>query len=127
MKIRRRFSIGNKLILMFGLLITVSSIAAGILAIGIARKAVIEKLESHLIDKVLDEAEIIDAKIAVFFQFLEDITRIPIIYDHNVLHEEKVKFLRQSITLKDTILELNISDTTGVCYADSGTIDVKNK
>ena len=64
---KKRFSIKNKLIIVFGLLIAVSSLAEGTLAIRLARKAVIEKLEVQLIDKTLDEAEIIDAKITAFF------------------------------------------------------------
>ena len=64
---KKRFSISNKLIIIFGLLIAVASLTEGALAISFARKAVIEKLEIQLIDKALDEAEIIDAKITAFF------------------------------------------------------------
>lgn len=67
---KKRFSIRNKLIIVFGLLIAVASLMEGTLAIRLARKAVIEKLEVQLIDKALDEAEIIDAKITALFQFL---------------------------------------------------------
>ncbi|EEV21416.1 methyl-accepting chemotaxis protein [Treponema vincentii ATCC 35580] len=64
---KKRFSISNKLIIIFGLLIAAASLIEGTLALRIARQAVIEKIETQLIDKALDEAEIIDAKIAAFF------------------------------------------------------------
>ena len=75
---KKRFSIRNKLIIVFGLLIAVASLMEGTLAIRLARKAVIEKLEVQLIDKALDEAEIIDAKITALFQFLEGLSHIEI-------------------------------------------------
>ena len=68
---KKRFSISSKLIIIFGLLIAAASLIEGTLALRIARQAVIEKIEAQLIDKALDEAEIIDAKITAFFQFLE--------------------------------------------------------
>jgi len=86
---KKRFSISNKLIIIFGLLIAAASLTEGALAISFARKAVIEKLEVQLIDKALDEAEIIDAKITAFFQFLEGLSRIPILYDPNASYQKK--------------------------------------
>ena len=64
---KRRFSIRYKLILIFGLLIALASIIEGLLAVRTARKAVIEKVEAHLIDKANDIAEVIDGRITAFF------------------------------------------------------------
>ena len=88
---KKRFSISNKLIIIFGLLIAVASLTEGALAISFARKAVIEKLEIQLIDKALDEAEIMDAKITAFFQFLEGLSHIPILYDPAASYQEKLE------------------------------------
>lgn len=124
---KKRFSISNKLIIIFGLLIAAASLTEGIFALRIARKAVMEKIETHLIDKALDEAEIIDAKIAAFFQFLEGLSRISILYDTTASYQEKLQLLQKDALANDTILELNISDTEGVCYAKSGTVNVNDR
>ena len=57
---KKRFSIRYKLILIFGLLIALASSIEGLLAVRTARKAVTEKVESHLTDKAADIAEVID-------------------------------------------------------------------
>ena len=124
---KKRFSISNKLIIIFGLLIAVASLAEGALAISFARKAVIEKLEIQLIDKALDEAEIIDAKITAFFQFLEGLSHIPILYDPTASYQEKLEQLQKNAVSNNTIQELNISDTAGVCYVESGTVNVSDR
>lgn len=45
---KKRFSIRNKLIIVFGLLIAVASLMEGTLAIRLARKAVIEKKDYRI-------------------------------------------------------------------------------
>ena len=69
---KKRFSLRNKLIIIFGLLIMVASGVEGLLAVRTARKAVTEKVETHLIDKAADVASVIDGRITAFWQFLED-------------------------------------------------------
>ena len=64
---KKRFSLRYKLILIFGILIAVAGITEGILAIRIARKAVTEKIEAHLMDKARDTAEILDGKVVQWF------------------------------------------------------------
>ena len=124
---KKRFSISNKLIIIFGLLIAVASLTEGTLAIRLARRAVIEKLEGQLIGKALDEAEIIDAKISALFQFLEGISQVPILYDTSASYQEKLELLQKNALANNTIIELNISDTDGICHALNGTINVSDK
>mgnify|MGYP000982141604 CR=1 FL=1 len=125
---KKRFSISSKLIIIFGLLIAAASLIEGTLALRIARQAVIEKIEAQLIDKALDEAEIIDAKITAFFQFLEGLSRIPILYDTTASYQEKLELLQKDAMANNTtILELNISDPAGLCYVQGGTVDVSDR
>jgi len=70
MKEKKRFSLRNKLLIIFGLLIIMVGLILSVLAIRTARKAVTEKVETHLIDKATDTAEIIDGRINALFQFL---------------------------------------------------------
>ena len=78
---KKRFSLRYKLILIFGLLIALASTIEGILAVRTARNAVIEKIQTHLIVKATDTAEIIDGRITAFWQFLEGIARMPFLRD----------------------------------------------
>ncbi|MGP1432596.1 MAG: methyl-accepting chemotaxis protein, partial [Treponema sp.] len=74
---KKRFSMRNKLLIIFGLLIVLATSVEGILAIRTARRAVVEKIETHLKDKATDTAEIIDGRITAFWQFLEGVARMP--------------------------------------------------
>lgn len=64
---KKRFSLKNKLILIFGALIALASSIEGLFAVRVARKAVTEKVEGHLTGKAQDTAEIIDGRITAFF------------------------------------------------------------
>ena len=92
---KKRFSIRYKLIIIFGLLILAAGMVEGLLAVQTARKAVIEKVETHLIDKATDTAEIIDGRINAMFQFLEGIARMPTLTDAGASNAEKIKLLQK--------------------------------
>ena len=64
---KKHFSLRYKLILIFGLLIAAASTIEIVLAVRTARKAVTEKVETHLIDKATYTAELIDARVTAFF------------------------------------------------------------
>ena len=75
-KAKKRFSIRKKLIIIFGLLILISGFSLAITAVFIAEKAVKETVSVQLLEKADDTAELIDARINGYFQFLEGITRM---------------------------------------------------
>ena len=120
-KAKKRFSLRFKLILIFGLLIALASTIEGFLAIRTARKAVTEKIETHLIDKATDTAEIIDGRIAAFFEFLDGIARMPQIRDRSVSSREKMQLLRNEAKFNAAIRELYITDTNGLVHNLDGT------
>ena len=68
-KTQKRFSLRNKLMLVFGLLILAVGFTLALIGVRTARKAVTEKVETHLIDKATDTAEIIDGRINSLLQF----------------------------------------------------------
>ena len=107
---KKRFSLRYKLIIIFGALILTAGLIEGFLAVRTARKAVTEKIETHLIDKALDTAEVIDGRITAMFQFLDGITRMPIIQDASVSYQEKMKYLAKetqfNTVLKESILPI---------------------
>ena len=70
-KMKNRFSIKLKLLVIFGLLVALSVLILGVFAMQFAKKAVTEKVEVQLIDKASDTAEIIDGRVEAFAQFLD--------------------------------------------------------
>ena len=117
---KKRFSLRYKLILIFGLLVALAALVEGLLAIRIARKAVTEKVETHLIDKAADTAEIIDGRITAFWQFLEGIARMPAFRDTNISYTEKSRLLDKEVAFNNHILDFNIADRNGILYSSDG-------
>ena len=95
---KKRFSLKNKLVIIFGLLIAVASLVEGLLAVQTARKAVTEKEEDHLIDKATDVAEVVNGRLESFFPFAEGIARMPVLRDANTPAREKTAFLAQEVS-----------------------------
>ncbi|AIW89444.1 chemotaxis protein [Treponema sp. OMZ 838] len=120
---KKRFSLRYKLILIFGLLILLAGSIEGALAVYTSRKAVIEKVETHLIDKALNTAEIIDGRITAMFQFLEGITRMPIIQDNSRSFQEKMSILAKETQFNTVLKELYIADPSGKQHNIDGTTE----
>ena len=127
MKEKKRVSLRNKLMIVFGALIFVVGAILTLTALRTARKAVGEKVETHLIDKVTDTAEILDGRVTAFFQFLEGIARMPALYDSSYSYSEKISLLQKEATFNDRIKELNITDKNGNFHYAGGSIRVNDR
>ena len=119
-KQKKRFSLRNKLMLVFGLLILAVGFTLAFIAVRTASKAVTEKVETHLIDKATDTAEVIDGRITAFWQFLEGIARMPAFRDPSISYTEKSRLLAKEAAFNDQILNLNIADRNGILYTGDG-------
>ena len=127
MKQTKRFSLRNKLIIIFGLLILAAGLVEGLLAVRTARKAVIEKVEAHLTDKATDVAEVIDGRIIALFQFIEGLARMPAFRDPELSYTEKAVRLEKEIAFNKVLFGSVITDLQGNMYsADGKVISVKD-
>ena len=124
---KKRFSIRYKLIIIFGLLIAIASSTEGFLATRTARKAVTEKVETHLIDKATDVAEIIDGRITAVQQFLEGIARMPMFSDASISDEEKLALLKDQVAFNTAIHELDFSELDGTLHSINGHANVSDR
>ena len=113
---KHRFSLRNKLMIIFGLLIFIVGLTLAFIAVSTARKAVTEKVETHIKDKATDIAEVIDGRITAFWQFLEGIARMPALQSSQIPYFEKTTVLRKEAVFNRTLIELNVADTQGNYY-----------
>ncbi|MGP1475839.1 MAG: methyl-accepting chemotaxis protein [Treponema sp.] len=117
---KKRFSLKNKLIFIFGMLIALATGVEGFLAVRIARKAVTEKVETHIIDKAEDVGEIIEGRITALFQFAEGLARMPILRDETVSIQDKAKSLVSEVEHNELIDILAVCDLQGNRIDSSG-------
>ncbi|MGP1428550.1 MAG: methyl-accepting chemotaxis protein [Treponema sp.] len=117
---KKRFSLKNKLIFIFGMLIALATGVEGFLAVRIARKAVTEKVETHIIDKAEDVGEIIEGRITALFQFAEGLARMPILRDETVSIQDKAKSLALEVEHNELIDILAVCDLQGNRIDSSG-------
>ncbi|MGP1458348.1 MAG: cache domain-containing protein [Treponema sp.] len=110
---KKRFSIRLKLVIIFGLLIAAASTILELLAVRIARKAVMEKIATHLTDKAEDVSGIIDSRLAAFGQFLDGIARMPAFRDPTIPYAQKINFLRTEVAYNEMLDEGAIVDMQG--------------
>ena len=124
---QKRFSIRYKLILIFGFLVIVAGATEAVLAISIARKAVTEKVETHLTDKAVDVANIIDGRITALYQFLNGIARMPFLTDPAYSYQERIDLLQKEVATNNKIIELNVTDPNGTFYYSGNTVQVGDR
>ena len=113
---KKIFSLRYKLALLFGALILIVGVTMGVLAVRIARKAVIEKIEAHLTDKATDVAAIVDGKMSAVMQFIEGLARMPFLRDENLSLQQKAQMLEQEAKRNAKIDYFGICDLEGNRY-----------
>jgi len=121
------FSIRKKLVILFGGLIILSSLSLGFTALYLAKKAVLEKVSAHLVDKAKDTAEVVDGRIDAMFQFLEGVARTPILYNPETTMQAKLQHLKEELKQNNKIDSFGISMSDGKYYSTEGTVkDISN-
>ena len=121
-KEKKRFSMRNKLLLVFGLLILAVGFTLALIGVRTARKAVTEKVATHLIDKATDTAEVIDGRVNTMFQFLEGIARMPFLYDKQTSVLEKARLLSKEAGFNELIQLLAYINVQGNLSLEDGRI-----
>ena len=112
------FSIRKKLILIFGILIITAVFIQGFIAIQISKRAITEKIETHLMDKAEATAQIVDGKIVSFLSFIQGLSRSSLLLDPAISYEEKLRVLKMEASFNDRIYAICITDTAGNAYLE---------
>ena len=119
-KNNKRFSIRLKLLLIFGTLIVVALFMLALISILISRKAVLEKINEHLIDKADSTAQILNTRITSFFHYAEGIARSPVLHSGGDNRRDIVAFLTKEVKRNPDMQLLAFVDRNGVCYLEGG-------
>ena len=122
MKEKHRFSLRNKLMIVFGALIFVVGTILTLIALRTARKAVGEKVETHLIDKATDTAEILDGRVTALWQFFEGLARMPAFRNTELSYAEKAVLLEKEIAFNEALFDSAITDAQGNMYSSNGQV-----
>lgn len=121
MGIIKRFSIRTKLLIILGILISITAVLLPILSVVTAKAVVTEKSEEYLTNKAQDIAEITDGRIDALLQFLEGIAANPVLYDDNIPMRQKVE------TIHNGILRNKQVESFGICDMDGNFYDLTDK
>ena len=116
MTMARRFSIRNKLLVVFGILILVMGVLLTILAVTVGKKAVIENVERQLTMKAQDTAEIVDRRLESLLQFLQGIAANPDLQRTDISMRQKVAIISTGILRNKYVESFGICDLKGDFY-----------
>ena len=119
---KKRFNLRFKLMLTFGILISIAIMSVGISSSYFSRKAIKERIEAHLKDKANNVAEIINGRLDSIFQFVERVARMPFLRDEGLSLEEKQKKLEIETKFNSKLNSMNMFDLSGNGRDDEGRI-----
>ncbi len=123
---RKFFSIKYQLMIIFGVLTTIVAAVLIIIAVRIARNAVMEKVEKHLMAKVNDVTYIIELSIKSDVEYLQTIGRM--LFKGKILDPIERSALLEKEAKSVGLMGIYFIDTQGTLYLSDGkTVDVSNK
>ncbi len=114
------FSIRSKLMLIFGLTVTIALMIVIFISITVGKNALMDRVSKHLISEAHNTAEIVDGRINMIFQFMENVAEHPILRNKEASYAQKFKYLEKFVKQDTSILEMSISELNGICHAKGG-------
>ena len=119
-KVKKRFSLKYKFVIIFGVLVLIATATENVIAIKKAKKAILEKVENHLMDKAADTATIVNGRISSLFQFLERLARLPSLRNANFSNIEKARRLKLETKLKKAFINICAVEKNGTFHFENG-------
>lgn len=119
-KTKKRFSIRNKMVIIFGVLILAAGTILSSTAIIIAEKAVTEKVADQLSEKAQDTAALIDERINSFFVFLESLAKMPMLKDDSLSYTQKLEILSSDMSDNKYINLFGLCTVDGIVFDSFG-------
>ena len=123
----RKISIRTKLIIIFGLLVAISSAIQSFIAINKARTAIKEKIEIQLTEKAKDVSALINSRIEGLLNSLQAAGNMPLIKDPNADAKEILAFLNTLKNIHPQILRIDFCDTNGIRYSGTNLLNIGDR
>ncbi|MFC2330844.1 MAG: cache domain-containing protein [Treponema sp.] len=123
----RKVSIRTKLIIIFGLLIAISSAIQSIIAVNKARTAIKEKIEIQLTEKAKDVAALINARIEGLLSSLQAVGNTPLMKDPNADVKEILEFLNTEKNINPRIIRIDFCDMNGIRYSGKNLLNIGDR
>ncbi len=117
---KKKFSIRNKMIITFGLLIAVTALSLSLVSIRIARKAVSQRIEIQLKKEAAYVRDAIIQDARQIITTLKTIAQTPLLKNPEVSYEKKAAYLEQQVTQIAYAKRMFIADTAGNKYTVEG-------
>jgi len=117
---KKRFSIKTRMQITFGTLIVVALSLLSVFVLYQSRRAVIEKVTAHLLDKTNDTAAILDGEIEQWFEYLDGITSQQILHNTSVSYAEKARVLEELSKENAEVIAFVIIDPKGIYHLPDG-------
>ena len=116
----KRFSIKIRMMIIFGSLIVVALSLLSVFVLYQSRRAVMDKVTAHLLDKASDTAVILDGEIKQWFEYLEGIASQQVLHDKNVSYAEKARMLEELSKNEARDITFVIIDPKGIYHQPDG-------
>ncbi len=115
-----RFSIKYKLMLVLAVLSTVLVVSLTVVALRVAREALMERIESGLLHKAEDTAGLVDARIHATVEYINGVAQVPFLRDTAMSYAEKSVRISKEIdaTCRPELLFISVVDLQGNLYHD---------
>ena len=123
----KKISIRTKLIIIFGLLIALSSAIQSIIAVTKAHTAIRDKIETQLTEKAKDVASIISARIEGLLNTFDGIANTSMLKDPDADHGALLAFLSSQKTVHSDILRMDFCDTNGIRYSGTNLLQIADR
>ncbi len=113
------FSMKYKLMLIYGFLTALVVIVLTVVSGSIAKNALMEKVEDHLMSEARNKSQIIDISIQNDFTHLETVANMPMFSDDNISNTEKAIILNTKVK---KFFNLYFCDNKGNLYMPNGEV-----
>jgi len=116
----KRFSIKNKLIVIFGLLLLIAGLGLTFTSIAITRAALTKRIEEQLSQQAKDTAEIVYGRIDSLFQFVEGIARMPVLRNPEASIQERLAALKKEVAFNEDLHDAGLINKNGTMFTTNG-------
>ncbi len=115
-KDKKLFSIKYKLMIIFGLMATISTVILIFISVKIAEDIAIKKVEKQLVIAAQNTAKTLDTRINAAYRFLRGMAFMPLLKESTLTFEEKAEYLHKAAKKNPIIKRISVVNSKGVIY-----------